>query len=53
MGKLQRELKCLKRNVQRVRTKLQKLQHDLTLALPQTPQTYHLNNSSIDMIITQ
>ena len=34
MGKLQRELKFLERNVQRVRTKLQKL-HDPTL----TPST--------------
>ena len=35
MGKLQRELKFLQRNVQRVRTKLQKLQHDPSL----TPST--------------
>ena len=35
MGKLKRELKFLERNVQRVRTKLQKLQHDPTL----TPST--------------
>ena len=35
MGRLQRKLKFLERNVQRVRTKLQKLQHDLTL----TPST--------------
>ena len=35
MGKLQSGLKFLERNVQKVRTKLQKLQHDLTL----TPST--------------
>ena len=32
MERLQTELKFLERNVQRVRAKLQKLQHDLTLA---------------------
>ena len=31
MGKLESELKFLERSVQRVKTKLQKLQHDLTL----------------------
>ena len=35
MGKLKRELKFIERNVQRVRTKIQKLQHNPTL----TPST--------------
>ena len=50
MGKLQRELKILERNVQRVRTKLQ---HVLTLTPSTNAADYNINNSSINMTIIQ